>query len=80
MGNLPAVLGNLVAEKTELNSLQRCVLKRQEPFTVRGILSGCKKKFLTVRVVLEQHWRDGTVFFLGDLKQKKPNNKDRIRP
>lgn len=66
-------IGWWVAEKTESNSLQSCILKGREPAaTVRGILSGCKKKFLTVRVGLEQCWRDGTVSSLGDLKQN-PN-------
>lgn len=42
-----------LAEKTVSNSLQKCVLKGQEPAVrVGGILSGCEKKFLTVRVVL----------------------------
>lgn len=67
-------IGWWISQKTELNSLQRCILKGQEPaVTVRGTLNGGKKKFLTVRVVVEQCWRGRTVFFLGDLKQtRKP--------
>lgn len=61
-------IGPWVSQK-EINSLQKCILKGQETaVTVRGILGGCKRQFLKVRVVLEQRQRESTVSFLGDLK------------